>query len=112
MTTDPLYLVAALACAAGANGIWRLLGVLLAARVDENSAVFVWVRMVATALVAALVSQLLLFPTGMMATAPTWLRVGAVGLGVAAYLLGRRSVALGIGVGVGALIVGLLVRGV
>jgi hypothetical protein len=111
VSAETLYLVFAVACAAGANGVWRLLGLVLASRVDEDSLVFVWVRMVATALVAALVSQLVLFPTGALTAAPTWLRVGSVVLGVAAYFLGRRSVALGIGVGIGALIVGLLGRG-
>jgi branched-subunit amino acid transport protein len=109
MSAADLYLLGAILAAAAANGIWRVLGVLLASRVDEHSPIFAWVRMVATALVAALVSQLVLNPAGSLAGVPLWLRVGCVGFGAAVYYAMGRSVAFGILAGEAALIGTLLI---
>jgi hypothetical protein len=94
-----LYFAVVLAVAAIANGIWRVFGVLLAAHINERSAFFAWVRMVATALIAALVGQLIFFPTGAFAAAPLWLRLGSLMCGGIGYMLAKRSLAVGILVG-------------
>lgn len=107
MTHDAWFLLAAVLLAFVANDAWRWMGALLSSRVDESSALFAWVRMVATALVAGLVAKLILQPTGGLALAPAWLRLGAVALGVAAYALGRRSIALGVVTGEAALVAGM-----
>lgn len=79
-----------------ATYVWRALGVFAAAGMDERGELFRWVRAVSTALVAALVARLILFPQGALALLPVWLRVGAFGLGFAAYALSGRSLILGI----------------
>lgn len=109
---EPGYLLLAVVLAFVANDLWRMLGVLLSARIDEDSGLFAWVRMVATALVAGLVAKLILAPAGGLALAPLWLRLAAVGCGVAAYWLSRRSLALGVAAGEAALIGGVFALGV
>lgn len=90
-----------------ATDIWRWLGVLAGNRLREDSEVLNWVRAVATALVAAVIAKLILYPTGTLESSPLWLRIGAVAFGTAAFFaLGRRP-AIGIGAAIAALAVGL-----
>lgn len=79
--------------------VWRILAVIAGRRVEEGSAVFHWVRAVATALLAAVVARLLFAPTGALAEIPLMLRLGSVVAGVAGFLLVRRSVFAGVVVG-------------
>ncbi len=79
--------------------VWRTLAVIAGRRVEEGSAVFHWVRAVATALLAAVVARLLFAPTGALAEIPLMLRLGSVVAGVAGFLLLRRSVFAGVVVG-------------
>ena len=51
------------------NEIWRWLGFALARGIDEGSEILVWVRAVATAVLAAVISKLIFFAPG--ATAST-----------------------------------------
>ena len=54
------------------TAIWRFLGVYFGERITEHSEVFIWVRAVATALIAALVMRIVIAPTGLLAqTAPS-----------------------------------------
>lgn len=76
--------------------IWRWLGVLFAGRLSEQSEIFVWVKAVATALVAALIAKLILFPTGPLATVPMLARVGAGLVGFIAYVAAGKRLAVGI----------------
>jgi hypothetical protein len=76
-----------------ATDSWRFLGVLLGGRLADDSELLGLVRAVATALVAAVVGNLVLFPTGALATTPVALRVLSVAAGFVAYLaLGRRII--------------------
>jgi hypothetical protein len=104
MTPDAAFLLLAVVLAFVANDVWRWLGVVLSARLDEDGASFAWVKMVATALVAGLVAKLIVSPSGELGSVPLWARLAAVGLGVAAYAAGRRSLALGVGAGAAALV--------
>lgn len=70
------------------NGVWRWIAVFAAARLDDDSPFFLWVRHVATCLVAGVVAQLLIAPPGALALAPGWMRVGAL---VAAALIWRAA---------------------
>lgn len=79
-----------------ATDFWRFLGVVLGGRMEEGSDLLVLVRAVATALVAAVVGNLIVFPGGALAATPLALRVGAAALGFAAYLGGGRRMIVGI----------------
>ncbi|ATU91606.1 AzlD domain-containing protein [Phyllobacterium zundukense] len=73
--------------------IWRWVGVLIGGRVREDSEALIIVRAVATALVAGVIAQLILYPSGSLAESSVVLRVGAAAAGFAAYLcLGRRVI--------------------
>lgn len=76
--------------------IWRFLGVYLGGRIDEGSDMLVLVRCIATALVAAVISNLVFFPVGALATVALPARVGAVCVGFAAYRIAGRSTLAGI----------------
>ncbi len=76
--------------------IWRALGVVVSRGLDERSEIIVWVRAVATTLLAAVVMKLLLTPTGALAAAPILARFGAIGFGVGVYFLAGRSVIVGV----------------
>ncbi|MCD2185259.1 AzlD domain-containing protein [Rhizobium sp. GN54] len=94
-----------------ATDIWRWLGVLAGNRIDEHSETMHWVRAVATALVAAVIAKLIVYPTGELATSPLWLRIGAVVVGAGAFFLFRRNQLLGIVVAIGTLAAGLYALG-
>jgi hypothetical protein len=79
-----------------ANDMWRFLGVVFAGRLTEESAVFGYVKAVATALVAGVIAQLIFQPTGNLALAPMWLRLIAVAAGFLAFKLARDSVLVGV----------------
>ncbi len=68
-----------------ATDIWRWLGVLAGNRLRDDSEALNWVRAVATALVAAVIAKLILYPTGVLAQSPLWLRLGAVAVGAIAF---------------------------
>lgn len=78
-------LAAILVGAALPTHVWRWLGVILAGRMDDGSEVIVWVKSVATALLAALIAKLVLVPTGPLADVPLAMRVGAVAVGFIVY---------------------------
>jgi hypothetical protein len=86
-----------------ATEVWRWLGIVVGSRLDAAGAPFLWVRAVATALVAGLVTRMVLFPAGALAGVPTGVRLGALAGGVAVYFLTRRNLAAGVGGGAGLL---------
>ena len=88
------------------NEFWRVLGLVLVRGLDENSEVIVWVRAVATAMLAAVLAQLILASSGALATIPVGVRVGAAMAGFIAFVLGRRSVFAGVLTGEAALMLG------
>ncbi|WP_295812876.1 AzlD domain-containing protein [uncultured Nitratireductor sp.] len=94
-----------------ATDAWRYLGVYLGGMMSETSDILVLVRCVATALVAAVIANLVVFPSGALADAPLVLRVGAAIAGFAAYLLCRKQILAGIIVAEAVLLSGLYVFG-
>ena len=78
------------------NEVWRMLGLWLGGGVDEGSELLVWVRAVATAILAGVIAQILLQPPGALASVPDGLRYGAVAAGFAAFALTRRSIFAGV----------------
>jgi hypothetical protein len=81
------------------NEIWRMLGLAAARGIDEESEVFLLARAVATAVLAGVIAKIVLFPPGVLATVPPQVRLGAIGCGLATFLLLRRSVLAGVLVG-------------
>ncbi len=78
------------------NEIWRVLGRWLGGGVNEGSELLVWVRAVATAILAGVIAQILVQPPGALASVPDWLRYTAVAAGLAAFLMTRRSTLAGV----------------
>lgn len=94
-----------------ATDAWRFLGVYLGGRIAEDSDALVMVRALATALVAAVIGNLIVFPSGALAATPLALRLLSATAGFAAYLLFRKSVLTGILVAEAVLIAGLYLIG-
>jgi len=83
---------------------WRMLSVFVGRSIDEGSELLEWVRAVSTALLAGVVANIILAPSGALASAPLAARLGAMALGLAAFALFRRSVIAAVVVGEVALI--------
>jgi len=79
-----------------ATDIWRWLGVFAGGRLREDGELLIWVRCVATALVAGVISKLILFPQGVLGETPLVLRLAAAGFGFAAFLLFKQRVVVGV----------------
>jgi branched-subunit amino acid transport protein len=78
------------------NQIWRMLGLWLGGGIDEGSELLVWVRAVATAILAGVIAEILVQPPGALASVPGWLRYLSVAIGFAAFWLSRRSTLAGV----------------
>lgn len=76
--------------------MWRFLGVYLAGRVREEAEILVFVRALATALVAGVIAKLVLYPEGLLAQTPLVVRVAAMALGFAAFRLAGQRVIVGV----------------
>lgn len=81
------------------NEVWRVLGLVLARGLDEDSQIVLLARAVATALITGVVAKLIVFASGALLTLPFWVRLGAAAGGFAAFLVFRRSVFAGVAVG-------------
>ena len=88
------------------NEIWRVLGLVLARGLNEDSEVVIWSRAVATAILAGVIAKLILFSTGALDSIPLPVRVGAAVCGFIAFLVVKRSVFAGVIVGEAALLLG------
>jgi hypothetical protein len=91
-----------------ATDLWRFVGVFLGERIADDSDILVLVRCVATALVAGVIANLIVFPGGALAATPLVLRIAAAAVGFAAYLTLGRHIIVGIVVGEAVLIAGVL----
>ena len=76
--------------------VWRLLGLVLGRGIDEQSELLVWVRAVATGVLAGVIAKITFFPPGALADMPLAVRLAAIGCGFLAFLLVRRSVFAGL----------------
>jgi hypothetical protein len=88
------------------NEIWRMLGIVAARGLDEDSEIVLWVRAVATAVLAGVIAKIVLFPPGALAEVPTAVRLAAIGIGFAVFVVARRSVFAGVAAGEALLIAG------
>lgn len=78
---------------------WRWLGLVLGRNLTIDSEAFLWVKAVASALVAGLVFRLLLYPVGALAEVSFTIRLIGFLAGTAAFLVFRRSMGLGVAAG-------------
>lgn len=97
-----------LAVALVAHEPWRWLGIFLGRSIAPTDEVFIWVRAVSTALIAAVVMRLVLFPAGTLADVPVLARVGAFAIALGGYFAGGRQLLVGILAGSVALVAALL----
>lgn len=91
-----------------ATDAWRFLGVYLGDRISEESELLVLVRALATALVAAVIGNLIVFPSGALAETALALRLFAVAAGFVAYLTLGRKILVGIFVAEAVLLGGIM----
>ena len=88
------------------NEVWRLLGLVTARGLDEGSEIVLWSRAVATAILAGVIANLILFSAGELASVPLPVRVGAAVCALAGYFAIKRSVFAGVVAGETALVLG------
>jgi hypothetical protein len=94
------------------NEVWRFLGLVAARGIDENSEMLIWVRAVATATLTGVVAKIIIFPPGALAEVPLWMRLAALAIGVAAYLVIRKSVIAGVLIGTAVMFIATIAIGV
>jgi Branched-chain amino acid transport protein (AzlD) len=94
------------------NEIWRMLGLVVGRGIDEDSEFFVWARAVAIAVLAGVIAKIILLPPGTLASVPLVVRLGAIGCGLLAFLLVRRSVFAGVVAGEIVLTLGAFAYGI
>lgn len=88
------------------NEVWRLLGLVMARGLNEDSELVVWSRAVATAILAGVIAKLVLFSGGALVTIPLEVRVTATVAGFLGYLAIKRSIFAGVVVGEAVLLIG------
>jgi hypothetical protein len=91
--------------------VWRMLGLVVARGLDEESELLIWVRAVAVAVLAGVIAKLVVLPPGALAAVPLAVRLAAIAAGFAAFLLVRRSVLAGVAVGETVLVVDAILVG-
>ena len=78
------------------NQIWRMFGLWLGSGIDEGSDLLMWVKAVATAILAGVIAEILMRPPGALASVPDFLRYGALIVGFIVFILTRRSIFAGV----------------
>jgi branched-subunit amino acid transport protein len=78
------------------NQIWRMLGLWLGGGLDEGSDLLMWVKAVATSILAGVIAEILVRPPGALASVPDFLRYGALAVGFVVFMLTRRSIFAGV----------------
>lgn len=106
---DAWQLVYILVAGVLATYFWRFLGVFAASGMREDGELFRWVRAVSTALVAALIARLILFPQGGLADVAVAVRAFAFVAGFAVFWFTGRTLIYGIIAGELALVAGILI---
>ena len=91
--------------------VWRFLAVLAIGRLDAESDILLWVRAVATALVAALVMRLVTAPAGLLAEASLTASLGGLAVGFAAFLFAGRRVEIATAAAISGFFLGDLLLG-
>ena len=88
---------------------WRYMGVWLARSIAAESESMRWVRAVSTAIIAGLVTRMVVFPTGALLDVPMEARLLGFGLAIVAFFASRRVLAVGIMTGTAIIMAGHLI---
>jgi branched-subunit amino acid transport protein len=83
---------------------WRGLGIAMAGRLRPNGRVMDWIGCVAYALLAGLISRMIVVPIGPLAETTLTVRLASVAIALAMFLALRRNVLLGVVAGATALV--------
>jgi branched-subunit amino acid transport protein len=87
-----------------ATYLWRGPGVLLSAGIDPRSEAFTWISCVAYAIIAGVVSRMLVMPTGALAETTALERALGCAAALGAYFwLTKRNLLVGVAAGAAAL---------
>jgi branched-subunit amino acid transport protein len=90
------YTLLALMCGAGTY-LWRGLGVAVSARIKPDSELFGWIGCVAFAMLAGLISRVVLLPSGALEQTALWQRLAATAVALIAYFyLTRKNLFVGV----------------
>ncbi len=92
---DEIGLWTLLILAIGATYLWRGLGVVISGRINPEGEAFKLVSCVAYALLAGLISRMIVLPAGALAETPAFDRVFSVIVGIGVFFLFKRNVLLG-----------------
>src|SRR5262249_54842767 len=92
--------------------IWRMLGLVAARGIADESELFMWVRAVAIAVLAGVIATVILLPPGTLSSVRLFICVAAIVCGFAAFVIVRRSVLAGVVAGEVVLTLGALAYGI
>jgi hypothetical protein len=104
MTPPPDVLIYIFVAGFAATAMWRFAGFVLSGSITEDGWVIALAKAISTALVAGLISRIIVFPPGALAEVSMLVRLGAFGTGVAIFFLARRHMGAGILAGTAMLI--------
>ena len=88
---DDPTLLAALVLGIAATYVWRLGGLLISGRIDADSEVFRWFYCLAYALLAGLISRMVVLPAGILAETELVDRLVALAIAIAVFFLLKRN---------------------
>lgn len=88
-----------LAASTGGTFIWRYLGVVAQQRMSADSPVLLWVRSVATALIAALIIRFVYDPSGLLAETLFSSRLTALAAAAVGFYISGKRIEAGVGLG-------------
>lgn len=83
-------------CIAG-TFVWRAFGVAVASRIDVSGALFQWFNCVAYAMLAGLITRVIMIPSGTLAETPDFDRICAMVIGLCVFFMTRRNIFAGTG---------------
>ena len=72
--------------------MWRALGVAVANHIDISSDLFEWFNCVAYAMLAGLISRIILIPSGTLETTLLFDRVAAMVIGLVVFVIFKRNI--------------------
>ena len=96
---DELWPYGVIMVGAAATYMWRAIGVMFSGRVDPQSALFEWVGCVAYALLAGVVTRMILLPVGPLGATTTSARIIAALVALGVFFLTRRNLLAGVASG-------------